>query len=56
MLSLANQPGTIELSGGNVLHNGIAIGTWTGGTNGAALVFTFNAAATPLGLTALMRT
>ena len=55
VLSLANQPGSIELSGGNVLHNGIAIGTWAGGTNGAALVFTFNSAATPLGVTALMQ-
>ena len=55
VLSLNNLPGSIELSGGNVLHNGIIIGTWTGGTGGTPLVFSFNAASTPLGVTALLR-
>jgi trimeric autotransporter adhesin len=37
---------TVSTSGANVLVNGVAVGTWSGGTGGAALVVSFNASAT----------
>ncbi|MFP1632498.1 beta strand repeat-containing protein [Zhengella sp. ZM62] len=47
--------GQIGISGGTVTWGGVAIGTWTGGTGGAALVITFNASATPAAAEALIR-
>ena len=41
-LSLLQQDG-LTLSGNNVLNNGVTIGTWVGGANGADLTVTFNA-------------
>ncbi|MBW2377726.1 MAG: hypothetical protein JRF55_17385, partial [Deltaproteobacteria bacterium] len=50
-----NGAGQIGLSGGNVTYEGTLIGTAVGGTGGADLVITFNANATPLAVSALVR-
>ncbi|UYQ95576.1 gliding motility-associated C-terminal domain-containing protein [Chitinophaga horti] len=46
---------TITVTGNIVRFNGTAIGTFTGGTNGAALVVSLNANATPATVAALIR-
>ena len=56
VLSVQNNVGTVELSGGNVIVNGQIIGTATGGTNGNALIISFiNSLATPAAVQILMR-
>ena len=47
--------GQIGISGPNITYGGVAIGVFAGGFNGTALLFTFNANATPLAVEALVR-
>ena len=47
--------GQIGVNGTNVTFAGTTIGTFAGGTNGAALVITFNTNATPTAVTALVK-
>ncbi|HSD36510.1 MAG TPA: putative Ig domain-containing protein [Rhodocyclaceae bacterium] len=58
VLAIRNQgtgAGQIGVSGSNVTYGGITIGSFTGGSNGASLVITFNASSTPLAAQALIR-
>ena len=48
--------GEVGVDGAKISFGGIVIGTFTGGAGGEALTVTFNAAATPAGAEALMRT
>jgi len=57
-LAIRNQgtgAGQIGVSGANVTYGGVTIGTFAGGANGASLVITFNANATPAAVEALAR-
>lgn len=57
-LGVRNQgtaPGQIAVSGATVSYGGVNIGSFTGGSNLSPLVFTFNAAASPAAVQALMR-
>ena len=53
VLSIRNV-GDISFNGTTVIHQGTAIGTVTGGTNGAALVITLNTSATPASVSGLL--
>ena len=53
--SIGTGPGQISVSGSAVLYAGVQIGTFTGGTNGANLVVTFDSDATPAATQALLR-
>jgi hypothetical protein len=58
LLSIRNQgagSGQIGLSGANVTYEGVVIGSWSGGSNGAALVIALNANATNAAVSALSR-
>ncbi|TBO34334.1 DUF4347 domain-containing protein [Aquabacterium lacunae] len=58
VLSIRHQgtgAGQIGLSGGNVTYEGVVIGTWSGGSNGANLVIALNANATNAAVSALSR-
>jgi protocadherin Fat 4 len=58
VLSVINQgtgAGQIGVSGSNVTYGGVSIGTFTGGSGGSSLVFTFNANATPAVVSALLK-
>ncbi|MGE5466653.1 MAG: DUF4347 domain-containing protein [Ignavibacteria bacterium] len=54
VLSVGNV-GSITVSGANVSAGGTVIGTWSGGSGGAALVVTLNANATPARVQELVR-
>ncbi len=57
-LAIRNQgiaAGEIGVSGSDVTYGGTVIGTFTGGANGADLVITFDADATPAAVQALVR-
>lgn len=53
--NIGNGAGQIGVSGNAVFYGGVQIGTFTGGTGGANLVFTFDADATPAAVQALVR-
>ena len=53
--NIGNGAGQIGVSGNAVFYQGVQIGTFTGGTGGANLVFTFDADATPAAVQALVR-
>jgi VCBS repeat-containing protein len=56
-LTIFNQgtgAGQIGISGTDVTYGGVVIGSWSGGTNGNALLVTLNANATQAAVTALM--
>jgi hypothetical protein len=58
VLSIRDQgmgAGQVGFSGGNVFYGGTLIGTAAGGSDGADLVVTFNASATPGAVTALVK-
>ncbi|WP_121989380.1 DUF4347 domain-containing protein, partial [Nitrospira lenta] len=58
VLSIRNQgtsAGQIGVSGSTITYGGTAIGTFTGGGSGSALVITFNSNATPTTVTALVK-
>ena len=48
-------PGQVGVSGNTLSYSGVAIGTWTGGTNGTPLVATFNAQADAAAVQAIVR-
>ncbi len=57
-LGITNQgsgAGQIGVSGTSILFEGVALGTFTGGTSGANLVITLNATATSTSVAALLR-
>jgi hypothetical protein len=57
VLAIRNQgtaAGRIGVSGSTVTYGGTPIGTFTGGTDGNPLIVTFNAAATPVAVQALV--
>jgi hypothetical protein len=53
--NIGNGAGQIGVSGSAVSYGGVQIGTFTGGTGGSNLVFTFDADATPAAVQALVR-
>ena len=58
VLSIRNQgtgAGQIGVSGSNVTYQGVAIGTFAGGSSGSALVITLNSSADATGVTALVK-
>ncbi|MDQ7250100.1 beta strand repeat-containing protein [Dongia sedimenti] len=56
VLNQGNGAGQIGVAGSNITYEGVVIGTFSGGVNGAALVITFNSdTATPAAIRALIQ-